>query len=142
MLIRPANHFRAWLKPVPGVRFALAWHVVGGLLGIAISTVIMLLDPFDMDRGVGERGRDAFYEIAAYAYPEANSPKTLVVLLDDAFLQSNQRTWPVSAATHAATSFARQDRENVPPIGAAPLVGQLSRVATYALAPFQVSERK
>ena len=41
-----------------------------------------------------------------------------------------------------AAPFARQDRENVPPIGAAPLVGQLSRVAAYALEAFQLSERQ
>jgi CHASE2 domain-containing sensor protein len=99
--VRIANRLRKLLKLPHGLRFALGWHATGAFLGIVISTGIALLDPFDIGRGVGERGRDAFYEIAAFAYPEASSPKTVVVLLDDRFLLSSQRAWPVSAATHA-----------------------------------------
>jgi CHASE2 domain-containing sensor protein len=86
-----------------GVRFALAWHAMSMLIAFGVACLLLLLEPFDLDRGIAERGRDAFYKIAAFGYPERRSPKTLVVQLDEQFLRQAGQAWPVPYGVHAGT---------------------------------------
>lgn len=90
-----------WPRLPPGVDLSLLWHVFKIGAATLVAAVLLLMDPFDLDRGVSERARSFFYKAAAFAYPEQDSPRTLVVLLDDNYLEARQLSWPLSYAAHA-----------------------------------------
>lgn len=88
-------------KPFEFAGPAILWHVFKMFWATVFAVVLLAVDPFDLDRGVGERGRAFFYKIAAFAYPEARSPRTFVVLLDDAYLNERDLAWPLPYQAHA-----------------------------------------
>ena len=94
---------RSWLRRgLPaGVRFSLVWHLASIGTGLIVALFFLFLDPFDLDEGIGSKGREVFYKVAAFAYPEERSPKTVVVTFDDQYLRENAQAWPVSYAVHA-----------------------------------------
>jgi CHASE2 domain-containing sensor protein len=98
-----STSFKQWLKEPrwpPGLRYALAWHAASTFAGFVVAAVLLIIQPFELDRGLGDRGRDAFYKVASFAYPEGRSPKSIVVELDQRFLDAEHRTWPVSLGVH------------------------------------------
>jgi CHASE2 domain-containing sensor protein len=86
---------------VAGHRFAVTWHVVSTFIGLALALALVVLEPFNLDQGLAERGRDLFYKVAAFAYPSERSPRTAVVTIDQEFLRSTNQTWPMTYSTHA-----------------------------------------
>lgn len=112
-MLSSVNRVRRFLRLAPGIRFSLAWHGLGALFGFMIAVLLLVFDPFDLDRGIAERGRDAFYEVAAFAYPEERSTPEMVVMLDDAYLQTSASAWPPQYSVHAnaiETIASRQPR--------------------------------
>jgi CHASE2 domain-containing sensor protein len=95
-----ASLFAGW-REKRGLRFAFAWHVVSTAIALLIAVALVVLEPFNLDQGLAERGRDLFYKVAAFAYPVEKSPKSIVITVDDTFLLSRDESWPMTYRMHA-----------------------------------------
>jgi hypothetical protein len=73
------------------------------------ASTIVILEPFHLNEGLADRGRELFYSVAAFGYPKAKiSPKAIVVTLSDRSLKG--RPWPPNEAFQATALQEIADR--------------------------------